>query len=177
MEFAFVLVFLLLLLVVAIFSIIQFYNIVFRGFAPFISTKFNAIISILKELELRGDEVVYELGAGKAGFLRAVEEKFKNEKLIGIEYSWWPYFLAKMQIIISGSKIKLINKDIFKVNLKEADVLYCFLSPKMMLLLEKKFKDECRPGTLIISYHFRMPNYEPERIVKEGKNSIYFYRI
>ncbi len=165
------------LVIIIILASIQFYNIVFRGFAPFISTKFNAILSILKELDLSGEETVYELGAGKAGFLRAVEQKFNVSNLIGVEYSWWPYLLAKMQIIISGSKIKIIRKDIFKINLKEANIIYCFLSPEMMERLENKFKEECQKGTLIISYHFRMKNLEPEKVIKEEDNSIYFYRI
>ncbi len=177
MDLFLMLIILFILLVVIFFSVVQMYNIVFRGFAPFISTKFNALLTILKELELTGKEVVYELGAGKAGFLRAIEERFKNEKLIGVEHSWWPYCLARVQIMLSGSKIKLIRDDIFKINLKEADVIYCFLNPKMMYLLEKKFKEECRPGTLIISYHFRMKGLDPERIIKEDKDSIYFYRI
>ncbi|MFA5644466.1 MAG: hypothetical protein WC928_03000 [Patescibacteria group bacterium] len=169
-----VLAFLLLIMVLAI---VQFYNVVFRGFAPFISTKFEAILAILRELDLNGEEAVYELGAGKAGFLRAVEERFKNKKLIGVEYNWWPYFLANIQLAFSGSKIKLIRKNIFKVNLKEADVIYCFLSPEMMELLAKKFREECRPGTLVISYHFKLPNFEIDKVIKENKNNIYFYRV
>ena len=165
------------LVIIIILASIQFYNIVFRGFAPFISTKFNAILSILKELDLSGEETVYELGAGKAGFLRAVEQRFNISNLIGVEYSWWPYLLAKMQIIISGSKIQIIRKDVFKVNLKEANIIYCFLSPEMMEKLENKFKEECQKGTLIISYHFRMKNLEPEKVIKESDNNIYFYRI
>lgn len=165
------------LLLFLVFASIQFYNIVFRGFAPFISTKFEAILTILKDLKLKGDEYVYELGSGKAGFLRAVEQRFGNKNLIGIEYSFFPYILAKIQIALSGSAIKIIRKDIFKVNLKEADILYCFLSPEMMERLEKKFREECRPGTLVISYHFRLPNIEPEKVLKENNNNIYFYRI
>lgn len=164
-------------MVVLAFTSVQFYNIVFRGFAPFISTKFNAVLTILKDLDLKGDEHVYELGAGKAGFLRAIEQKFGNKKLTGVEYSFLPYFLAKTQIVLSNSKINLIRKDMFKVSLNDADIIYCFLMPKMMAMLEKKFKQECRPGTLIISYHFRIPNMEPERVLKEEKNNIYFYRI
>ena len=173
--------FLLFAQVVLVFLIVlasvQFYRIVFRGFAPFISTRFNAILAILKELNLKGDEIVYELGSGKAGFLRAIEQKFGNQILFGVENSWWPYLLAKMQIRLSGSKIELIKKDLFKVNLKEADIIYCFLNKKMMLKLRTKFQQECRPGTLIISYHFRIPGMDAERIVKEDKNNIFFYRI
>jgi len=165
------------LVIIIILASIQFYNIVFRGFAPFISTKFNAILEILKELDLEGREVIYELGAGRAGFLRAVEQRFGNDNLVGIEYSWWPYLIAKIQIAISNSKIRIIRKDIFKINLKEADIIYCFLSPEMMSKLENKFREECRAGTLVISYHFRMKNLEPEKVIKEEDNNIYFYRI
>lgn len=165
------------LILVLILASVQFYNIVFRGFAPFISTKFEAVLTILKDLDLKGSECIYELGSGKAGFLRAVEQRFGNKKLIGVEYSFFPYILAKIQIALSGSFIKIIRKDMFKINLKEADIIYCFLSPEMMIKLEKKFKTECRPGTLVISYHFKLPNFEPERILKEDNDNIYFYRI
>ena len=168
---------LIILIVVLVFLAVQFFNIVFRGFAPFISTKFKAILTIIKELDLNGKEVVYELGAGRAGFLRAVEEKFKNEKLIGIEYSWWPYFLAKLQVSLSNSKIKIIREDFFKVNIKEADIIYCFLNPKTMKKLESKIREECRPGTLIISYYFKIKNLNLEKTIKEGGANIYFYRV
>lgn len=160
-----------------IFGIIQFYDIVFKGFAPFISTRFQAILLIVKELNLSGKEKVYELGSGKAGFLRAVEEKFGNTELYGFEKAWWPYFLSKMQTVLVNSKIKIIRKDLFKINLKEADVIYCFLNPKMMLKLEEKIKEECRPQTLIVSYCFSMKGFEAERVLKDGKNNIYFYRV
>jgi hypothetical protein len=177
MEAFLLIVILVVLLLALIFITTQMYNIIFRGFAPFVSTKFHAILSILKELNLNGNETVYELGAGKAGFLRAVEQKFKNEKLIGIEYSWWPYLLARMQTMITGSNIKMIKKNIFKISLKEADVIYCFLVPKMMDRLAEKFKKECRPGTLIISYKFGVSGFDPEKVIKEGDYNIYFYRI
>ncbi len=167
----------LILILIFIFAIIQFYDVVFRGLAPFISTSFRAILIIIKELNLTGKEKVYELGSGKAGFLRAVEEKFGNIELVGIEKSPWPCFISKFQIAFSHSRIKVICKDLFKVNLKEADVIYCFLNVKMMASLENKIKKECRPGTLIISYCFSLKSMEPEKILKDGLNNIYFYRV
>lgn len=168
---------LIVLLVIIYFASVQLYYIVFRGFAPFISTKFNVILTILNDLNLNGDEHVYELGSGKAGFLRAIEQKFGNTKLTGVEYASFPYFLSKLQIILANSKINLIKKNLFKVDLKPADVIYCFLMPEMMERLEKKIQQECRPETLIISYCFKLPNIEPERVLKEGGKNIYFYRI
>jgi len=167
----------IILVFVLIFSVVQFYDIVFRGFAPFISTSFRAILIIVKELKLTGKEKIYELGCGKAGFLRVVEERFGNTELYGFEKAWWPYFLSKIQTSLSHSHIKTIRKDLFKVNLKEADVIYCFLNSDMMLRLGQKIKEECRPQTLIISYCFSIKSMEPERILKDGQNNIYFYRV
>lgn len=167
----------ILLIIILVVTSIQFYRILFKGFAPFISSGFNVILTVLKELDLSGKEVVYELGSGSAGFLRSIEQKFKNQELVGVEYSWWPYILSSIQIAFSGSKIKILRKDIFKVDLKDADIIYCFLNKKTMAKLSKKFAKECRPGTLIISYCFTLPNYEPEKTVKEKNNNIYFYRI
>jgi hypothetical protein len=171
------LIFLVFLVFIVFFASINFYNIIFRGFAPFISTKFEAILTILKDLNLNGDETVYELGAGKAGFLRAVEERFGNKKLVGIEYSFFPYLIAKIQLSLLNSSIELVRKNIFKVNLKKADIIYCFLNIEMMEKLEEKVKRECRKGTILISYHFKFPNVEEEKVLKEGENNIYFYRI
>lgn len=167
----------LLLVLIFIFAVIQFYDVVFKGLAPFISTSFRTILVIIKELNLTGKEKVYELGSGRAGFLRAVEEKFGNTELIGVEKSPWPCLLSKFQIAIVRSRIKVICKNFFKINLKDADVIYCFLNVKMMVALEKKIKEECRPGTLIISYCFSMKGMEPEKILKDGLNNIYFYRV
>lgn len=167
----------ILLIIILVIESIQFYRILFKGFAPFISSRFSVILTVLKELDLQGNEVVYELGSGSAGFLRSIEQKFKNQKLIGIEYSWWPYILSSIQIAFSGSKIKILRKNIFKVDLKEANIIYCFLNKTTMAKLSKKFTEECKQGTLIISYCFTLPNYEPEKTVKEKNNNIYFYRI
>lgn len=88
----------------------QFFNILFRGFAPYVSTRSEVISKIVNELDVAEGATVYELGCGKAGFLKAIEEKFPKTKLIGVEYSFWPYFVAKLQLLMSESKIKIVKK-------------------------------------------------------------------
>lgn len=166
-----------ILVFLLVFSITQFYRVLFRGFAPFVSTKFKTILNLLKEVDLKEDDFVYELGSGKAGFLRAVEQKFNLKNLYGVEYAFLPYFLARIQIAFSNSRIKLIRKNIFKVNLEKADLIYCFLSPDMMMMLKKKFEKECKKGCVVVSYKFEIPEMEAEKVIKEDKDNIYFYRF
>jgi hypothetical protein len=48
-----------------------------------------------------------------------------------------------------------------------------------MKALEAKFKNECKSGTVIISYMFSLPNTasEKEIAVRNAKDKVCFYRI
>ncbi|MCK4554473.1 hypothetical protein KAU19_05980 [Candidatus Parcubacteria bacterium] len=169
----------IILVIVALAIGVQFFNMIFRGFAPFISTKGKVIKKILDEIDYNNGNInVYELGCGKAGFLRALEEKKPDWKFIGVENSFLPWLIAKIQTSLNHSKIKILKKNLFHVNLAGADLIYCYLNIEMMKKLEEKFKKECKNGAMIISYSFAMPNLEPEKVVRmENGGKIYFYRI
>ncbi len=70
---------------------------------------------------------------------------------------------AKLRSWVSGARLKLYMRDFFKADLSEADVVFCYLFPKIMEKLEGKFKTELRSGARVVSYGFRMPNREPDK--------------
>lgn len=170
-------IFTIILVIAAAFLLSQFFNILFRGYAPFISTNSEIIEKIVSEIAPDSDSKFYELGCGKARFLRAIAKKFPKAECVGVEYSFLPYLIAKIQIAFNKSKIKIKKKNIFKINLSDADYVYCYLNPKMMSRLEKKFKEECKLGTRIISNTFSLPNSKPEKTVTADGNKIYFYSL
>jgi 16S rRNA A1518/A1519 N6-dimethyltransferase RsmA/KsgA/DIM1 with predicted DNA glycosylase/AP lyase activity len=176
MVLVFNLILLVFLLILIIISSIQLFNLIFRGYAPFISTNNKVLEKIVEEVKLDKNSVFFELGAGRAGILRALEKKFKEGDLVGIEYAFFPYFLASLQLIFNRSRVIIIKKDLFKMNLSKADYLYCFLSKKMMARLEKKVLEENKKGTIIISYIFTFPNLKPYKIIDINKNKVYFYK-
>ena len=162
-----------------VFFTTQAYNIIFRGYAPFIATKKKVIKRIVEELDLPDGSVVYELGSGRAGFLRALRKSNPNIRLVGIEYSFLPFFIGQMQNAIMRSGIELKKKNMTNVNLQNADVIYCYLNTRSMKKLEPKFNKECRPGTRIVSYQFPLPNMTSEKILTwENKpDKVYIYTI
>jgi len=177
MSLAIQIIIMLLFVVFAVFFTVQFYNIVFRGYAPFISSKRRVIKKIIEKLELKEDGVIYELGCGNAGFLRAARKKLPQAKLVGFEYSFLPYVIAQIQNSLSNSKISIKKENIFKVDLSQADVLYCYLNVSTMKRLEEKIKAEGRKGLEIISYQFPLPSLKAEEILADGKGKIYFYSL
>jgi hypothetical protein len=171
---------LLVLLAFAAFFIAQFYNAFFRGFAPFISTRtevIRKIIEELKQMDMPPKAEVYELGSGMAGFLRAMEKNFSGNYLTGMEYSFLPCIISQIQVAIMKSKIKILKRNFLAEDLSKADIIYCFLSIRLMELLQEKFKKELKPGALVISYQFSLPGIEPVKTVKIEKRegqTIYF---
>ena len=168
----------LTLFIFAAFFLVQFHNILFRGFAPFVSTHQSVIDRItLDAAELKGKKI-YELGCGSAKFLSALEKKFPEATLVGIEYSFLPWLIASIRLAAASSKIKLIKKNIFKINLSDADLIYCYLSIKTMKELALKFKQECKPGTQIISYVFPLPDILPAKTIElEDNTRVHYYMI
>ncbi|MEK7202751.1 MAG: hypothetical protein AAB653_00325 [Patescibacteria group bacterium] len=171
------LVILVILFFIVIFLAMQFFNIIFRGYAPFISTRSQVIEKILAEINLQPGDKVYELGCGRAGFLRAICDKFPEVEAIGVENALGPYFLARVQTAVLNKKIKIIRKNLFNVNLNDADLIYCYLNLKTMTLLKEKFSRECKPGTIIISYQFPMNDLVSAKVIQSEKDKIYFYKI
>ena len=177
MDLIILLIVVLVLLLIIIFLAIQFFNIIFRGYAPFISTNRQVIAKILAEINLEKNSKVYELGCGRAGFLHAVCDKFPSIKAIGIDNDPWAYLLARIQAAVLGKKIKIVRQNLFKVNLSEADLIYCYLNPATMVKLKDKFKKECKRGARIISYLFSLPQTQTDKIIEIDRNKIYFYTI
>ena len=168
---------LILLLFFFEFFVVQAYNIVFRGYAPFLATKSVVLKRLLSELKINKDAVVYELGAGRAGLLRMLRKQYPNAKLTGVEYSFFPWLIGKFQNAITNSKIKLLKENIFKIGLKGADAVYCYLNVDTMIKLEEKFNNELREGAKVISYQFPLPTKKTERTIDLGEEGkIYFYQ-
>ena len=166
-----------ILIVIAVLAAVDFFNIIFRGAAPFMKTNKKILATIVNELKLKGQETVYELGAGGGHFLQAVEKKYPRAKLIGVEYSWWIYLISKMLLKKKKSGIKLIRANMFKTDIKNADLIYVFLIPTMMMKLSEKITKECRPKTIVISYLFSIPNLTIVKKLDINGNSLYFYEV
>jgi hypothetical protein len=153
---------LIFLLIIFVFFCIYLYNMVFRGYAPFITSKSEVAEKIISELKLNQayEGKVYELGCGRAVFLHEVEKVCPRAELVGIEYSLPLYLMASIQGALRHSRIRIIKKNVFHANISEADILYCYLNQPMMDELVKKLKFECKPLSHVISYIYRLPRID-----------------
>jgi len=148
------------------FLTIFIFDLLLRGFAPFIPSRPWVVKQILDEMEIRQENPrMLAFSSGRSGFFRALEKKYPQAELLGIEPSFFPYLVAKIQLLFRRTRIKIKKQLIHRVEVKDVDFIYSHLYPNDMKGLGRKFKFECRPGTQIVSTGFNIPFLEPIKIV------------
>ena len=72
------------------------------------------------------------------------------------------------------------RSDLWNCDFSQYDVIFAFLSPVIMPELGAKLKTAMRPGSLLISSSFAIPDWQPETIKQVddlAKTQLYCYRI
>ena len=136
---------------------------------------------ILSEAQLKPTDVFYDLGAGDGRLLIEAVENY-HCKAVGYELMMPVYLIARLKIFLSGQSqnIRLYFRDFYAQDLSKADVIFCYLIPNAMKILEKKFKEKPpRSGTRIISYTFPIKGWKPRKIIRVDRKSypVFIYRV
>jgi len=151
----------------------------FRTEAPYVPTGRKDTGAILKIAQMRPGEVFFDLGSGDGRFVRAAARL--GARAIGIEQSWTLVAWSKMVWWLTpgarsqGSAL-FIRGNFLKRDLRDADIIFCYLMPKAMEKLKPKFERELRPGTRILSRAFKVPGWVPGERLMFGKRGPPVYR-
>lgn len=148
-------------------------RITLKNSAPFLASGKGVVRKAIENIDVEREMKVYELGCGKADFLKELRKKYPDRelRLTGVEDFIFPLILLNIQNKIFGYNIEIKGEDIFQTDISDADMIYCFLNPKTMEKMKNKFLFECDPGTRIVSYQFSIPGIEPEKIIRYSPTS------
>jgi len=143
---------------------------------PFVPSSRKAIKKIVDLIPVDKDKIIYDLGCGDGRVLIAYTKKY-GVRGIGYELGWLAYSLARFNVWLTKTPIKIYKQNFYKVNLSQADIVFCYLLPATLKNIEKKLIDELKPGAKIISLDFQFPNWSPTQKIeltnKAGKIFIY----
>jgi hypothetical protein len=150
------------------FVLIFIFDLLLRGFHPFIPSRPWVVEQLKPELRLSAKRPLLGIAfsSGRSGFFYSLHKTYPNMHLIGYEKNLFPYLVALVQKIIRFSKIEIRRTEAHRVDVSQADFIYCHLTPDEMRGLGKKLKFECRPGTMVISTGFIIPYLNPSKIVE-----------
>lgn len=176
-------IYLIFLIGAAIFSITALLVLTsaFFGFlitkVPFVPSPGRDVELLVDRLGLSAKDHIYDLGSGD-GRVLFVLERLTGAKTTGYELMRWAHLTARLTARLKHSKAQFIRRNFFKENLSPATVVYCYLFPEFMAKVGDKVMAECRPGTIVVSRDFRIPNLnQTDYFRTSGVHEIFIYTV
>lgn len=160
------------------FIIICGFSLIFSvlSFAPWLPSRSRDLKRIFKLADLKTGQTFYDLGCGNGRVVIYAANNYQA-KAIGLEISLPFYLICRLrQFLNKPGRIEFKFKNLYKENLAAADVIYFFGMPHV--LNEKfclKLKQELKPGTKIISYSFKLYNWQAKTIDKPSEKDLPVY--
>lgn len=172
MPTIFVIYILLLILYLFVFIFISYTIFAFISGAPFLPTSKRHVREMLEIANLNSEDTLMDLGSGDGRIVHLASKRCK--KCIGIEINptlyWWSIIKTKLKKL---KNVEIFRQDLWKTDLSEIDVLTIFFIAPKMDKLHKKIISEMKPGSRVVSYGFKFPNWQYS--AKNGK--IYLYIV
>jgi len=146
---------------------------VFSG-SPYVVANRKTIIETLKLAKLKKGEVVYDLGCGNGQVL--IEASGMGAGAVGFEISPFYYLWAKIRTF-RYHDISVGFQNIKTVDLKNADVIYCYLLPEFLEKLSVKFRKEMKTSCRLISVGFPIKELKLIKKTQVDTHKIYIYSL
>lgn len=149
---------------------------------PYVPTHQSIVDEMLKMAEVKGDDILYDLGSGDGRIPITAAQRF-GTRGVGIDLNPERIKEANENAKKAGvtDKVRFIEGDIFKEDFSQATVLTLYLLPTVNLKLRPKIL-EMKPGTRVVSHNYHMDDWEPEKTKEmqtpDGETHyIYFWRV
>lgn len=121
---------------------------------------------------------IYELGSGWGALAVSIAKNRPSSTVHAFEISPIPYLFSRIRTFVKN--LIILRGDFFNYSICDADVVVCYLYPEGMRKLKKKFENELKSGTVVISNSFSIFGWKPINVVPVGdlwNSLIYIYVI
>jgi predicted RNA methylase len=147
-----------------------------RG-APWSPTPMRQVHRMLKMAEVGPDDLVYDLGCGDGRLIVTAARRY-GARAVGIEVDPMRTLWCQGLITVLGlrDRVRVVRGDFFAQDLRDADVVTCYLLQRTNEKLEEKLRRELRPGARVVSYEFTFPELRLVRQDNEAKLYLYDLR-
>ena len=145
---------------------------------PYVPTPQAVVDKMLEMAAVTKDDVVYDLGSGDGRIVITAAKKY-GVRGVGVDIDPERIKEANANAVQAGvvDRVKFIEQDLFKTDLKEASVVTLYLLPEVNLRLRPKLLSELKPGTRIVSHAFDMGDWKPDQTVQVDGKTIYFWVV
>ena len=148
------------------------------SYAGFVPTPPEQIDGFLDLIVLSESDLVYDLGSGDGRLLFAALQRGAG-KAVGVELN---DKLLQAALELARSKkvqdqVSFRQADVMEVNLRDASVVFCYLSLGAAAALKPKFAAELKPGTKIIMEMYPVPGWKPLKTICKDRKRFFLYTM
>ena len=145
---------------------------------PYVPTKQEVVEEMLKIAGVKAGDVVYDLGCGDGRIVITAAKEF-GATGIGVDLNPQRIKEANENAKAAGvtDKVTFVEGNLFDFDFSEASVVTLYLLPSVNLKLRPKLLQELKPGSRIVSHDFDMGDWEAEKVVEVGNDTIYFWTV
>ena len=130
----------------------------------YVGTPYDVVSRMLQMAQVKNGETVVDLGCGDARMLVLAAQKYGSK---GIGYDIDPDMVRASRKNAEKNKVeglvKIIQADIFTVDISKADVLPVYLLPEMNLKLVPQF-NTLKPGSRLVFHNYDLEGFVPDKV-------------
>lgn len=112
-----------------------------------------------------------DIGSGLGDLSMYIAQKRPQDRVEGIEIAPLPWLISLVRSRFKVSQARFILGNYEKLNFAEYDIVFAYLSPAAMSALWQKASKEMRPGSMLISLEFDIPDASTPHIIQTGKST------
>jgi|SRR3989344_7903009 len=145
--------------------------------APLVPSKPPTVERMLKLLNLKKGQILYDLGSGDGKILITAAKQ--GAQGIGIEINPYAVLLSWVLAILAGV-VKSVHFEwgnYWQHSLSAADAVVVYAMPQFMPRLAVKLQKELKKGTRIVSNTFTIPQLKLVKQERVGFDKVYLYEI
>ena len=133
---------------------------------------------MLRTAQVTEKDHVVDLGAGDGRLVIVAAREF-GARATGIEYDAGLVAVGRREaarLKLPAGRFAMVQGDVFKEDFRGATVVGLYLLPEMLLRLRPLLL-KLRPGTRIVSHHFKIPDWEPDEVSWVGVRGVYLWIV
>lgn len=133
--------------------------------APYVASPLPVVRQMLLLADLRPSDTVYDLGSGDGRAVIMAAKDF-GAKAVGVELREDLVKRALNTISELGleNKVKIVQSDLFNVDLNGADVIFLYLTTSANEKIRPKLETELKRGARIVSHDYEILGWKPAKI-------------
>jgi len=146
-----------------------FYKTQTKILAPYAQTPSDVIREMLRIAKAKPGELLIDLGCGEGDVLIIAASEF-GCSCIGYEIDDVLVNTALNRVKELGldGKVKIIHDDLFNADISNANIVFLYLTPRMLGTLKTKLERELKKGARVLSHDYPINGWYP-KIVKTIK--------